>query len=292
MIIVTGGAGFIGSNVVKELNRIGKKDILIVDDLTDGRKYENLKGLSFSSYMDVDEFFDLLKHEHVRWDGIDKIFHIGGISSTTETDGKKVMHYNHYFTTFLYAGAYINNIPFVFTSSASVYGNSTTFNEDDKTDPLNLYAFSKVKCEDFMNAFPLPDTAYIFRPFNVYGPGEDHKDDQASPITKFQKQLDETGSIKIFEGSASIKRDFISVVDVAYIMVNRTNKLGMGGIYNLGTGKAVSFLDVARSMTEDKNIIEIPFPKSLLNKYQYYSCADRTKLNAIIGNGYTFKSVT
>jgi len=288
MILVTGGAGFIGSHVIRELNKQGHKDILVVDDLTDGRKYANLVGLSFADYMDVDDFFNLINRSASI--NFDKIFHIGGISSTTETNGKKVMHYNHHFTSVLYAMARESDIPFVFASSASVYGNSKTFKEDETNDPLNLYALSKDLSERFINKTSNKNT-FIFRPFNVYGKNEDHKDDQASPISKFAKQYAETGAVKVFDGSKDIKRDFIWVGDVANIMVNYTKK-GMGGTYNLGTGTAVSFYEVAKMITGDKrDIVTVPFPNYLLDKYQYYSCADRSRLNLLIGKDYAFRHV-
>jgi len=290
MILVTGGAGFIGSNVVKELNNQGHTDILIVDDLTDGRKFNNLVGLSFSDYMDVDDFLSRIKDDF-SYINFDKIFHIGGISSTTEMDGKKVMHYNHHFTCVLHLLATYYNTPFVFTSSASVYGNSQTFIETETSNPLNLYALSKDLSERFINKTLTKDT-FIFRPFNVYGENENHKDDQASPVSKFAKQYAETGSVKVFEGSENIKRDFIWVGDVANILVNHTNESN-GGTYNLGTGQAVSFYDVAKTIVSDVSEIKvIPFPSHLLNKYQYYSCADLSKLRTLIGEDFTFKTIT
>lgn len=292
MLLVTGGAGFIGSHVVRELNALGRTDIIIVDDLTDGRKYENIKDLKFLEYVDVDEFLNLVRQHKIKvWSNVEKIFHIGGISSTTEMNGKKVMHYNDFYTAVIYAESRPHNIPFVFTSSASVYGIKPYFKENIEPAPLNLYALSKVMAERALNEFEDKNT-YIFRPFNVYGSHEDHKDDQASPITKFKKQLNENGTIKVFTGSESIKRDFIWVGDVAKIMVNYTTE-GNGGTYNLGTGEAVSFKDIAVIMAGADGIVEeIPFPKHLLNKYQYYSCADVSKLRNLIGTEYKFQQVT
>lgn len=281
MYIVTGGAGFIGSNLVKYLNSKGITDIIIVDDATDARKLDNIKHLDFLSYVDVDQ--DINRFLKLN---ITKVFHVGGISSTTETDGKKLMRYNYASTIDWQTICEHKDIPLVYTSSASVYGNSKTFRECDQLDPLNAYATSKMLSERALSHFNTNKT-WIFRPFNVYGSGETHKDNQASPVSKFTKEFNQHGSVLVFQGSDAISRDFICVDDVVKIMVDYTDK--NPGTYNLGTGQADTFYNIAKYITPE--VHEIPFPEVLKGKYQYYSCADTNKLrNNLIGD-YRFTTV-
>lgn len=284
MYIVTGGAGFIGSNLIKYLNSKGISDILVIDDLTDGRKLKTLCELNFKNFLDADGIAAI---QHLPEGSVKKVFHLGAISSTTETDGKKLMQYNYTHTLTWLAFCKSQNIKLVYTSSASVYGNSTTFKESEQMSPLNPYAISKALSEKAMDGNPYANT-WVFRPFNVYGPGESHKDNQMSPISKFQQQFEETGKVQVFEGSENIKRDFISVQDVVKVLVDHTDV--NPGTYNLGTGQAKSFLDIAKLVTD--NIETIPFPNHLLGNYQYYSCANLDKLRAdIIGRDFRFTTV-
>lgn len=273
MYIVTGGCGFIGSNLVKLLNTQGIEDIIIIDDCTDASKLMTLKTLKFLAYRDVDD---------IKWSwllklDIEKVFHCGGISSTTETNGKRLLEYNYTHTLSWSEFCQHKNIPLVYTSSASVYGNSKTFCETDPLDPLNPYAMSKQLSEIVAE---MPNT-WVFRPFNVYGSGEQHKGNQQSPVSKFKQQFDEQGVVTLFHGSDKIMRDFVCVDDVVNIMVNYTTK--HPGIYNLGSGVATSFLDIARLYTE--NVDHIEMPSELKGKYQYFSQANLDKLrNNLIGD--------
>lgn len=275
MYVVTGGAGFIGSTLIKYLNTKGITDILVVDDLTDASKFVNLKPLKFTAYIDVDELDldKLLKLD------ITKVFHIGGISSTTETDGKRLLKYNYTHTINWHNFCTSKSVPLVYLSSASVYGNSQTFCETDPLDPLNAYAYSKALSEQALETLGLENT-WIFRPFNVYGSQEHHKGSQASPVYKFQKQFDTQGFVELFEGSENMLRDFISVIDVVQIIADYTTH--NPGIYNLGTGTARSFTSIAQCVTDSINTIS--FPEHLKNKYQYYSKADLTKLHTLVPN--------
>jgi ADP-L-glycero-D-manno-heptose 6-epimerase len=197
------------------------------------------------------------------WSDVKYIYHLGAISDTTCTDIKKIYKYNVEFTLDLLQKAIEHKIPIRYASSASIYGNTYT-----KINPLNHYAMSKATIdlwvEDNIDKF-----AHIqgLRFFNVYGNGEENKLDQASPISKFKKQIQEHGTITVFEDSEFFYRDFICVEDVAEVMVN--NKLG-SGIYDLGTGKPISFLTVAKLMQQKFGgaIKTIPFPNHLLGKYQ------------------------
>ncbi len=276
MYVVTGGAGFIGSNLVKLLNKQGIEDILIVDDCSDASKLMTLKTLKFLAYRDLDNinWTELLKLD------IQKVFHCGGISSTTETDGKRLLNYNYTHTLSWSEFCQLKQIPLVYTSSASVYGNSKTFVETDQLDPLNPYAVSKHLSEVIASM----SNTWVFRPFNVYGSGEQHKGAQQSPISKFKEQVEQEGIVTLFHGSDKILRDFVCVDDVVNVMVNYTSK--HPGIYNLGSGVATSFLEIARLYTD--NLHRIDMPNELRGKYQYYSKADLTKLRTNLIGDYKF----
>ena len=276
MIIVTGGYGFIGSNIVHELNKRGYTDILVVDDLTNGAAYKNLLGAKFLYYIDVDQLFSRFNE----WNKVTAIYHQGAMSSTTETNGKIVMDRNYQFTLDLLDKCAEHKIPVSYASSASVYGNK----QDKSFDPLNLYAYSKMLVDEWvlhnLNSFKLVQG---WRYFNVYGNREDHKGDQCSPVTKFKKQVQSTGTIKLFEGSADIYRDFIAVDDVVKIVVNAMMP-GMlsSGIRDLGTGRVTSFETVARLIQRKYGgkIQIVPFPENLKPGYQWLTRAQPLVANS------------
>ncbi len=293
MIIVTGGAGFIGSNLIKELNKNGHKDIIVVDDLTNGYKFKNLVDCDIEDYFDYNELFnDSIRR--VVWEDVSSIYHEGAISSTTEWNGKLVMKDNYTFSTNLLNHAIHYNIPFSYASSASVYGHgvkeNTPFKESDKLNPLNVYAYSKMlfdkRVENVLESDNYKTTIIGNRYFNVYGPGEEHKGDQASPIHKFYKQALDNNYIEIFKGSDNFVRDFICVSDIVKIKVNMLGDNSkyaapnISGIFNIGTGKTTSFKKVAEIVSEKTgcDIEEIPFPDHLKNHYQKYTNADLTYL--------------
>lgn len=273
MILVTGAYGFIGSNLVHELNRRGYTDLVIVDDLTQGEKYKNLLGAKFSSYYDVDEFF----HEFESWKHVRAIYHQGAISSTVETNGKLIMDRNYSFTCKLFNKALDFKIPISYASSASVYGNTTNYS----IDPLNLYAYSKslidLAAEQNLDKFKLIQG---WRYYNVYGDRESHKGGQASPVTKFTRQAIETGTIKIFEGSDKIVRDFVCVDDVVKVVIDSMENKLYSGIRDLGSGAVTSFKTVAHLIARkhDAKIETIPFPDHLIGKYQYYTKANKRNI--------------
>lgn len=268
MIIVTGAYGFIGSRIVKLLNARGRRDLILVDDLSDGAKYKNLLGAEFEDYYDVDELFV----RYPRWNMVTAVYHQGAITSTTETDGKRVMRYNYQFTKDLLERCQTWRIPVSYASSASVYGNR----QDGSMDPLNLYAYSKMLVDELvtkqMDKF---HQIHGWRYFNVYGDGEDHKADQASPVTKFTKQAQQDGIIRIFEGSDRIYRDFVCVDDVARIVVDSMDDKLSSGIRDLGTGLVTSFETVAHLIQlKHGGVIEtIPFPETLRPGYQMFTKA-------------------
>ncbi|OCG10416.1 ADP-glyceromanno-heptose 6-epimerase [Gilliamella sp. App6-5] len=295
MIVVTGGAGFIGSNIVKGLNNKGYKDILVVDNLTDGTKFSNLVDLDIADYMDKDEFIAaILSNENL---GIDVIFHQGACSSTTEWDGKFMMENNYQYSKDLLHYCLDLEIPFLYASSAATYGGrSDNFIEDRVYEkPLNVYGYSKFLFDQYVREI-LPKTNLQvcgFRYFNVYGPRETHKGSMASVAFHLNEQLHKGEKLKLFAGSDSFKRDFIYVEDV--VDVNLwfwENKIS--GIYNCGTGKAESFQTVAEAVLSyhQKGQIEyIPFPEHLEGRYQRFTQADLTKFRQT-GCPIKFKTVT
>jgi len=245
MIILTGAKGFIGQNFK---NKLG----------------------NYVLEVDINNCWDFIK-TFDGWDEVTLILHQGALSSTTETNIRSIYLYNIDFTLFLFEIAKVKNIPVKYASSASVYGNFTS----GEFNPLNYYALSKLTIDywvkDNLDGFPLIQG---FRYFNVYGNGEDHKGDQASPISKFTKQIKETGKLKLFEGSDKFYRDFVCVDDLVEVVLNNTNP---SGIYDLGTSNPVSFQHVAECVANKYDgIIEyIPFPDHLVGKYQDYTCAKK-----------------
>jgi ADP-L-glycero-D-manno-heptose 6-epimerase len=245
MIILTGAKGFIGQNFKNKLSN----NILEVD---------------INNCWDFIKTFD-------RWNDVELILHQGALSSTTETNIRKINLYNIDFTLYLFEIAKVKNIPVKYASSASVYGNFTS----GEFNPLNYYAISKLTI-DYWVKDNLADFSLIqgFRYFNVYGNGEEHKGDQASPISKFTKQIKETGKLKLFEGSDKFYRDFVCVDDLVDIVLNNKNS---SGIYDLGTSNPVTFQHVAECVASKyEGVIEyVPFPNHLVGKYQDYTCAKK-----------------
>lgn len=276
MIIVTGSCGFIGSNLVKRLLEKGETVI--------GVDY-NLRNYNPTClHYDANSFYENLG-QHCK--NVKMIFHEGAISSTTETNSKKLFQYNINPSLELIYFCRDNNIPLQYASSASVYGNLLKYEwstQPKQLKPLNQYANSK-KDIDYvsnlvMDSIRPPILLQGMRYFNVYGPNEDHKGDQSSPHHKFRQQLLETGKIKLFEGSKEFYRDFISVEQVIDLKLNAINSMP-SGIYDVGTGTPQSFYEVAAQICLENNINDpdnyiewIPMPANIITHYQRYSCAN------------------
>ncbi|MGE4319753.1 MAG: ADP-glyceromanno-heptose 6-epimerase [Deferribacterales bacterium] len=282
MIVVTGGAGFIGSNLVKGLNDAGYEDIIIVDNLKKSEKHLNMNRLKFTDYIDKAGFFDVFDEIAPE---VDIVFHQGACSDTMETDGKYMMENNYDYSCALFNNCVENKIRFIYASSASVYGNGDKgFREERECEyPLNVYAFSKFIFDNYVRRFPHPVESQVvgLRYFNVYGQQENHKGRMASVIRHFFNQYRDTKEIKVFEGSSEFLRDFIYVDDVVKVNLYLMENKNVTGIYNCGTGNCRSFGDIAdifRKRYPDAKISEIPFPDSLKGKYQKYTQADLTGL--------------
>ncbi len=287
MIVVTGGAGFIGSNIVRGLNKIGITDILIVDNLKNSKKHLNLNALEFSDFMDKNDFLENLS----KIGNIELIFHEGACSNTLETDGKYMMKNNYEYSKTLLHYSLDNNIRFIYASSASVYGlGKNGFEENRKNEfPLNIYAYSKFLFDQYVRRNAINKNTQIvgLRYFNVYGPNEHHKGKMASVIYHFHNQIQDDGTMKLFEGSDKFKRDFVYVDDVVDVNLFFMENNSIKGIFNVGTGKAESFLKLAQimqSLYQNVRIEFIKFPEELKNKYQAFTQANLDKLKAV---GYT-----
>ncbi|WP_294614873.1 ADP-glyceromanno-heptose 6-epimerase [uncultured Gilliamella sp.] len=295
MIVVTGGAGFIGSNIVKGLNEQGRKDILVVDDLTDGTKFANLVDLDIADYMDKDEFIAaIIAGEDL---DIDVIFHQGACSSTTEWNGKFMLENNYDYSKDLLHYCLDFNIPFLYASSAATYGGRSDNFIEDRTyeKPLNVYGYSKFLFDQYVRAIlPQADSQICgFRYFNVYGPRETHKGSMASVAFHLNEQINKGEKPKLFEGSDNFKRDFIYVDDVVNVNLWFW-KNNISGIFNCGTGRAESFQTVADAVLnyhQKGEIDYIPFPDHLKGRYQSFTQADLTKFRQT-GCPIEFKTVT
>ncbi|AFI92566.1 ADP-glyceromanno-heptose 6-epimerase [Pectobacterium parmentieri] len=295
MIIVTGGAGFIGSNIVKALNNIGYRDILVVDNLKDGTKFVNLVDLDIADYVDKEDFIASIVAGDDLGD-IDAVFHEGACSSTTEWDGKYMMDNNYQYSKDVLHYCLDRSIPFLYASSAATYGGrNNNFIEDRQYEqPLNVYGYSKFLFDQYVREILPEAESQIcgFRYFNVYGPREGHKGSMASVAFHLNNQINQGENPKLFSGSESFKRDFIYVGDVAAVNLWFWQN-GVSGIFNCGTGRAESFQAVADATLafHHKGSVEyIEFPEKLKGRYQAYTQADLTNLRAA-GYDKPFKTV-
>jgi ADP-L-glycero-D-manno-heptose 6-epimerase len=298
MILITGGAGFIGSVLAHELNRLGHQDLVIVDRLEDSIKWKNLRGIKFSDYIHADELFggdydDLIAEAEI-------IFHMGACSSTTENNMDYLMKNNVAYTQALFRFAATKNIPFIYASSAATYG-AGELGYDDEHEllpnlvPLNPYGYSKQLVDEWiLNEENKPDHWFGLKFFNVYGPNEYHKGDMRSLVHKAFGQIQTSGIVKLFKSHKSEYldgeqlRDFIYVRDVVRAMLELSNpdKVSHSGIYNLGTGSARTFLDLVTStfkaMNKEPHIDFIDMPIELQPQYQYFTEANMNKFFSIV----------
>jgi len=304
-VVVTGAAGFIGSNLVKGLNARGETDIIAVDDLTHGDKFRNLVDCRIADYIDKDEFLAGVADGDFD-DDIAAIFHEGACSDTTASDGRYVMRNNYRYSVALLAHCQDNDIPFLYASSAAVYGSGTVFREERAHEaPLNVYGYSKSLFDDHVRRALPERTAPItgFRYFNVYGPREAHKGRMASVAFHFFEQYRRDGCVQLFEGSQGYgngeqRRDFIHVDDVVAANLDFYGQPERSGIFNLGTGEAATFNAVAHAtvnacraaagdapraleqLVADGTITYVAMPEVLRGKYQSFTQADVTRLRA------------
>lgn len=299
MIIVTGGAGFIGSNIIQGLNARGISDILVVDDLKDGAKFKNIVDSQIADYMDKDDFLDGVLSGGFDDVPIEAIFHEGACSSTTEWDGRFMMDNNYEYSKALLHFCQANQVPFIYASSASVYGGGSEFKEDLKNEePLNVYGYSKFLFDQYVRAQDIGSQVVGLRYFNVYGPREQHKGSMASVAFHLNNQLLDSGEIKLFAGCDGYRdgeqvRDFVYVSDVVDVNLWFLDNPTVSGIFNCGTGKSQPFNDVAKGVLDyhqKGRLSYIPFPDHLVGHYQSFTEADLTALRAA-GCDVEFKTV-
>lgn len=290
MIVVTGGAGFIGSNIVKALNEMGRTDILVVDNLTNGKKFINIADCDIADYMDREDFQQRIFAEQGLPD-VEAVFHEGACSATTEWDGKYVMDNNYEYSKDLLHYCLNWNIPFLYASSAAVYGDGPTFVEQREYEkPLNVYGYSKFQFDQYVRRIlPTAKSQIVgFRYFNVYGPREQHKGDMSSVAFKLHNQVLAGENVKLFGeydgyGPGMQTRDFVYVEDVVKVNLWFWQHPDKSGIFNLGPAAAEPFKQVAQAVIDfhgSGEIEFIPFPEHLKGAYQSYTQADNSALRA------------
>ena len=307
-IVVTGAAGFIGSNLIKGLNARGIDDIIAVDDLTQGDKFKNLADLQIADYIDADDFYDLFAEG--AFGDVEAVFHEGACSDTMELDGKYMMDNNYTLSCELFHACQEQGTRLLYASSAATYGGSDTFSESPEFEkPLNVYGYSKLLFDQRLRReigkkFENASTQVAgFRYFNVYGPREQHKGRMASVAFHQFNQYQADGKVKLFGeyggyGPGGQMRDFVFIDDVVAVNLWFLDHPDQSGIFNLGTGKAQPFNDVAinvvNALRKNQNeaalsieeaahgglIDYIAFPPALVGKYQSYTQADLSALRA------------
>ncbi len=297
-ILVTGGAGFIGSNLVAELNRRGVERIVIADFLEAGEKWRNLSGLRFADYLEADDLFPRL--ESGRLGGFDFVFHMGACSSTTETNGPYLIRNNYEFTRDLAEWSLSKNARFVYASSAATFGDGSAGMEDrsdlnylESLRPLNLYGYSKQLFDQYASRNGLLEKIAGLKFFNVFGPNEQHKGSMRSLVHKAYEQVCDTGRVKLFRSyrpdyaDGEQKRDFVFVGD-AVAMTLHLASTNANGLFNIGSGRAESWLELAnavfKAMNREPDIEFIDMPVEMREKYQYFTQADISRLRA---SGYS-----
>lgn len=297
MFIVTGGFGFIGSNLIKTLNKNFDDPVLVVDDLSEGIKFSNLSDLNIYDYIDKTDFINSLKNSSKFNQKVKAVFHLGACSDTTEWDGRYLMKNNYEYSKDLLHWCIDNKIQLIYASSASVYGYAQNgFVESIENEkPINMYAYSKFLFDQYSRKYIKDKSTQIvgLRYFNVYGPRESHKGKMASTFLHFHNQINEMNYCNLFEGSHGYgdgeqKRDFVYVDDCVNVNLWFLANPNKSGIFNVGSGVASSFNDVANSVIKwhkynyktNPEIKYIEFPENLIESYQSYTKADLTALRA------------
>ena len=292
MIIVTGGAGFIGSAIVAGLNSRGIDDIVIVDILGGDEKWKNLRRLRFADYVEADDFLEMLTAGKIDWP-VEVIFHMGACSDTTEQNASYMIQNNYDFSKLLANWAVGRGLRFIYASSAATYGDgSQGFSDDeaglDKLGPLNIYGYSKQIFDLWAIRAGLLKRVVGLKYFNVFGPNEYHKGEMRSFVVKAFEQINAAGKVRLFKShrpdyaDGEQKRDFLYIKDAVNMTLFFLDNRKIAGIFNIGTGTTRTWNDLANAtfaaMNKEPNIEYIPMPEKLRDKYQYFTQADITKL--------------
>lgn len=296
--IVTGASGLIGSAAVWALNKAGEHDILAVDHLGTSEKWKNLRALRFTDYMERDTFMEYLLQGDIL-DGVQGIIHMGACSSTTETDATYLVHNNFEYTKTLAELAAAKGIRFIYASSAATYGDGEQGYKDDESQieklrPLNMYGYSKQMFDLWAKKNGLLKEITGVKFTNVYGPNELHKGGMRSMVCRSFEQIRDNGCVNLFKSyhpdyaDGEQKRDFLYVKDAVDMVLFLLERKNLTGLYNIGSGKAETWNQLATAafaaMGREVRINYIEMPEHLKGKYQYYTCADMTKMRAA---GYT-----
>ena len=290
MIIVTGGSGFIGSAIIAGLNRRGVSDILAVDELGSAGKWKNLRNLSFTDYVEKDDFLEMTVEGKISGT-VEAVFHLGACSETTETNASYLVKNNYQYTKLLAQWATEAGIRFIYASSAATYGDGTAGFSDDEIDtlqPLNMYGYSKQLFDLWARRAGLLKKIVGLKYFNVFGPNEYHKGDMRSFVVKAFEQINATGKVRLFKSykpeykDGEQLRDFIYVKDAVDMTLFFLDNPDINGLFNIGTGRARNWNDLVKAVfaatCRQTDIEYIDMPDSIRNQYQYFTEADITKL--------------
>jgi ADP-L-glycero-D-manno-heptose 6-epimerase len=287
-IIVTGGAGFIGSALVWRLNELGYDDILIVDRLNDSDSWRNLVALRFADYLNKWEFIEGLD----KFKGTQTILHMGACSSTTETNAKYMMHNNYQFTRDVANWAVANDVRFIYASSAATYGDGSSGMNDgtdelNKLRPLNVYGYSKHLFDQYASRNGMFDRIVGLKYFNVFGPNENHKGDMRSLVNKAFDEITKTGMLGLFRShnpdykDGEFGRDFVYVKDAVDMTLHFMHN-EIAGLFNVGSGRMSTWNSLANAafaaLNKPPNIQYIDMPEQLRGRYQYHTQADLTRI--------------
>jgi len=293
-VLVTGGAGFIGSALVWALNQRGVEDVVVSDFLGESEKWRNLVPLRYADYLEADDLLGLVKEDAGRLRGITTVLHMGACSATTERDAAYLVRNNFEYTKALATWSLSRGIRFVYASSAATYGDGVQGMSDEADletlRPLNMYGYSKQMFDAWARRQGILDRIVGLKYFNVFGPNEDHKGDMKSLVHKAYHQVLETGSIRLFKSyrpeyaHGEQKRDFVYVKDAVAMSLHLAETDRAGGLYNIGTGRAGTWNELARAvfaaLEKPERIEYIEMPDTLRGKYQYYTQAEVRRLAA------------
>ncbi|MHC4701765.1 MAG: ADP-glyceromanno-heptose 6-epimerase, partial [Planctomycetota bacterium] len=292
MIIVTGGAGFIGSALIARLNARQVSDILVVDQLGKDRKWKNLRNLSFADYVDKADFLEMIVGGRLD-SPVEAIFHLGACSDTTEIDASYMMKNNYEYSRVLARWAADTNVRFVYASSAATYGDGSTGFEDQEENieilrPLNIYGYSKHAFDLWARRSGLLKSMVGLKYFNVFGPNEYHKGNMRSFVAKAFEQINADGKVRLFRShepdyaDGEQMRDFIYIKDAVDMTLFFLDNPHVNGLYNIGTGDARTWKDLVMAvfvaMGKEPTVEYVDMPHSIRSQYQYFTRADMSKL--------------